>query len=97
MASQIVRVPALGAAIANVTIIRWLVAEGTSVAQGDPLLEVETDKMNMEIPADRGGVLHRILAAPGTVTVDGQPLAIIGDANDDVGDLAAQALAELGG
>lgn len=94
--ASIVRVPALGAAIANVIVVRWAVDEGAAVKQGATLLEVETDKMNMDIPADRSGVLHRILVSPGTETQEGRPLAVIGDASEQVGDLVAQALTELG-
>jgi pyruvate/2-oxoglutarate dehydrogenase complex dihydrolipoamide acyltransferase (E2) component len=94
--AHIVRTPALGAAIANVTVVRWLVGEGAEIAQGETLLEVETDKMNMEIPAERAGRLHRILARAGTTTTEGRPLAILGEDGEDVSAFAAQALAELG-
>lgn len=93
---HIVRTPALGAAIANVTVVRWLVDEGAEVTRGETLLEVETDKMNMEIPAERAGTLHRILARAGTTTTEGRPIAILGEAGEDVSAFAARALAELG-
>jgi pyruvate dehydrogenase E2 component (dihydrolipoamide acetyltransferase) len=92
----ILRVPALGAAIANVTVVEWLADEGAELTLGQPLLEVETDKMNMEIPAERAGVLHRILAGVGTLTVEGRPLAVVGDAGEDVAKLVDDARAELG-
>jgi len=83
--STVIKVPALGAAIANITIVRWLVAEGDEVKRGEPLLEVETDKMNMDIPAECDGVLQQILAAPGVTTQEGDPLAVIGASGEAVG------------
>lgn len=97
--ASIVRVPALGAAIANVTILEWVIPEGGAITAGERMLDVETDKMAMEIPAERGGILHRIIAQSGMTTEEGKPLAVVGDAGDSdeaVATLAAQAFAELG-
>jgi pyruvate dehydrogenase E2 component (dihydrolipoamide acetyltransferase) len=46
-------------------IVRWLVPEGQPVREGDPLVEVETDKVNMEIEAPAAGILAGVRAAPG--------------------------------
>ncbi|MGH2348307.1 MAG: biotin/lipoyl-containing protein [bacterium] len=46
-------------------IVRWLVGEGQPVREGDPLVEVETDKVNMEIEAPAEGILAGIRAAAG--------------------------------
>ncbi|HEV8353058.1 MAG TPA: lipoyl domain-containing protein [bacterium] len=46
-------------------IVRWLAREGHPVREGDPLVEVETDKVNMEIEAPAAGILTGIRAAPG--------------------------------
>lgn len=94
--ATVIRVPALGAGIANINIIRWAVVEGGSVEQGETLLEVETDKMNMEIPAERSGVLRRVFLPVGAETSEGVPLAIIGEADEDIEPLAADLASELG-
>jgi 2-oxoglutarate dehydrogenase E2 component (dihydrolipoamide succinyltransferase) len=53
-------VPELGESILEATIAHWLKREGERVAQGEPLVELETDKVNLEIPALQSGVLKRI-------------------------------------
>ena len=50
-----VRVPTLGESVVEATVGRWLKAEGDSVAYGDPLVELETDKVNVEITAEQDG------------------------------------------
>lgn len=58
--------PALGMAQETGKVLRWLRAEGQEVRQGEPLLEVETDKANVEIEAPASGVLARVLAPEGS-------------------------------
>jgi pyruvate dehydrogenase E2 component (dihydrolipoamide acetyltransferase) len=60
------------------TILRWLKAEGDTVARGEELCEIETDKATMTYESDSDGVLH-IIAAEGTTLPIGQPIAVIGD------------------
>jgi pyruvate/2-oxoglutarate dehydrogenase complex dihydrolipoamide acyltransferase (E2) component len=53
-------VPRVGVSVTEVTIVEWLVADGSTVAAGDPILTVATDKVEVEIEASAGGVLrHR--------------------------------------
>lgn len=59
------------------TVVRWLKAEGETVAKGEPLLEVETDKVNMEVEAPASGTLAAISAVPGTVVPIGKSIALI--------------------
>jgi pyruvate dehydrogenase E2 component (dihydrolipoamide acetyltransferase) len=58
-------------------ILRWLKQEGEPVAKGEALLEVETDKVAMEVEAPASGTLVRIQAGPGEVVPIGQPIAYI--------------------
>ena len=58
-------------------VARWLKAEGDAVEKGEPLLEVETDKINMEVEAPAAGILVGICAEPGQVVPIGQPIAYI--------------------
>ena len=59
------------------TVGRWLVEEGAAVAKGDPILEVETDKVTMDVEAPADGILRGITAAPGQVIPIGQTIAYI--------------------
>jgi pyruvate/2-oxoglutarate dehydrogenase complex dihydrolipoamide acyltransferase (E2) component len=90
----IIRMPVLGIAIASMTITRWFLREGESVTRGQPLLEVQTDKITMEVPSEASGVLRKILLPEGAKMMDGTPIAIIGEAGEDVARLAAEAGAE---
>ena len=58
-------------------IARWLKADGDVVEKGDPLLEIETDKTNIEVESRAAGVLTGICAEPGQVVPVGQPIAYI--------------------
>jgi pyruvate dehydrogenase E2 component (dihydrolipoamide acetyltransferase) len=59
------------------TIAHWLKQDGEAVKKGEPLLEVETDKVVMEVEAPADGVLRGIRAAPGEVVPIGQPIAYL--------------------
>ncbi len=65
-------------------ILKWLKKEGDAVASGDALVEIETDKVNMEVEAMGEGVLRKILADEGTSAVVGQIIAVIGKADEDL-------------
>ncbi len=71
------RLPDVGEGVAEGEIVRWLVAEGAAVKEDDLLVEVLTDKANIEIPSPATGVLARILAAPGQVVRVGETIALI--------------------
>jgi 2-oxoglutarate dehydrogenase E2 component (dihydrolipoamide succinyltransferase) len=62
-----IKVPPLGESIVEATISRWLKNEGDSVAGGETLVELETDKITVEVPALKGGVLARRLRNEGDV------------------------------
>ncbi|MDE3215701.1 MAG: dihydrolipoamide succinyltransferase, partial [Gemmatimonadota bacterium] len=66
-----IKVPPLGESITEAIVSRWLKAEGDAVAPGDTIVELETDKITVEVPSLAGGVLTRRLRAEGeTVHVD---------------------------
>lgn len=70
--------PRLSDSMEEGTILRWLKAEGDTVARGEELCEIETDKATMTYEADADGVLH-ILAQEGETLPIGQQIAIIGE------------------
>ncbi|HEU4752231.1 MAG TPA: 2-oxoglutarate dehydrogenase complex dihydrolipoyllysine-residue succinyltransferase [Armatimonadota bacterium] len=72
-----IRVPVLGESVVEATVGRWLKREGEPVRAGEPLVELETDKVNVEVPADAAGVLERALAAEGAVVKPGDVLGTI--------------------
>lgn len=69
------KMPDLATTDAEIKITRWLIAVGQPVAQGQPLLEVETDKAAMEVEAYVAGTLSEILAQPGDSVEVGQVIA----------------------
>jgi 2-oxoglutarate dehydrogenase E2 component (dihydrolipoamide succinyltransferase) len=62
-----IKVPPLGESIVEATVARWLKQEGEAVAQGDTLVELETDKITVEVPALKSGVLVKRLHQEGDV------------------------------
>jgi len=60
-----IRVPTLGESVTEATIARWLKRPGDAVAQDEPLVELETDKVNLEVPSPASGVLEAILVEAG--------------------------------
>ncbi|HYM01692.1 MAG TPA: biotin/lipoyl-containing protein, partial [Stellaceae bacterium] len=78
MASDI-KVPALGESVTEATVARWLKKPGDAVAVDDPLVELETDKVTLEVNAPIAGTLSEILAAEGANVAVGAVLGRIGD------------------
>src|SRR5512134_2105908 len=59
------------------TVSKWLKQEGDLIEKGEPILEVETDKINMEVESPASGILGGISAGPGAVVPIGQAIAYI--------------------
>jgi 2-oxoglutarate dehydrogenase E2 component (dihydrolipoamide succinyltransferase) len=74
-----IRVPALGESIIDAVIAKWLKHEGDAVQQGDVLVELETDKVNVEVNAEQSGVLQRVDKKEGDVVAVGDVLGLIGE------------------
>jgi 2-oxoglutarate dehydrogenase E2 component (dihydrolipoamide succinyltransferase) len=73
-----IKVPPLGESVVEATVGRWLRTSGDSVAAGDPLVELETDKVNMEVAAPEAGVLESIVSQEGETVSVGDVLGVIG-------------------
>ncbi len=78
-----VRLPRLGQGMEAGTIVKWLKSEGEKVEKGEPLYELDTDKVTQEVEADASGVLLKIAVAEGEVEV-GKTIAVIGEEGEDV-------------
>src|SRR5438270_629373 len=86
MATEI-KLPRLGQGMESGTIVRWLKSEGEPVEKGEPLYELDTDKVTQEVEADASGVLLRIAVEEGEVEV-GRTIAPIGQEGESVPDEA---------
>ena len=77
MATEI-KVPALGESIVEATVGRWLKHEGDTVRAGEALVELETEKVNLEVAADQDGVLTHIIRREGENVAIGDVLGTLG-------------------
>ena len=78
-----VKLPRLGQGMESGTIVRWLKSEGEQVAKGEPLYELDTDKVTQEVEAEASGVLLKIAVPEGEVEV-GRTIAFIGNEGETV-------------
>jgi len=82
MATEI-KLPRLGQGMESGTIVKWLKSEGDPVKKGEPLYELDTDKVTQEVEADASGVLLKIAVQEGEVDV-GRTIAVIGEQGEEV-------------
>jgi pyruvate dehydrogenase E2 component (dihydrolipoamide acetyltransferase) len=82
-----VKLPRLGQGMESGTIVKWLKSEGDEVAKGDPLYELDTDKVTQEVEAEAAGVLLKIAVSEGEVPV-GTTIAFIGEQGESVPDVS---------
>ena len=75
-------------------VLKWMKQEGDPVSTGESILEIETDKVNMEVEALSPGVLRKILVSAEEVVPVGRTLAVIADAQEDIASVLAEAGAE---
>src|SRR5436190_5633288 len=74
-----IRVPPLGESLVDAVVGSWLKSEGDAVSRGETLLELETDKVNLDVTAPEDGVLGKIERHEGDVVKVGDLLAVVGD------------------
>ena len=70
-------VPALGESITEATVVKWLKSRGESVGTDEPIVELETDKVNLEVPSPVDGILSEINAKDGQVVEVGTVLGLV--------------------
>jgi len=88
-----VKLPRLGQGMEAGTITKWLKAPGDTVEKGEPLFEIDTDKVTQEVESDYAGVLLKITLESGEAPV-GQTIAYIGKEGEEVAEVAAPAPSE---
>jgi len=92
MASE-VKLPRLGQGMESGAIVKWLKAEGDAVEKGEPLYELDTEKVTQEVEAEASGVLLKIVVPEGEVAV-GTTIAVIGEAGEQVADVEPEPVSE---
>ena len=76
--------PDIGEGLTEGEIVRWLIKEGDEIKEGQPLVEVETDKALAEIPSPRTGVILRIMAKEKEIVKVGQVIVVIGEKGEAI-------------
>src|ERR1700683_132104 len=84
-----VLMPKASDTMAEGKVLKWLKREGESVSSGDAVVEIETDKVDMEVEATGEGVLRKILVPAGQTVAVGQLLAVVGGPEEDISDTVA--------
>lgn len=77
-----IKVPELAESITEGTISEWLVSVGDTIAKGDPVLELETDKVNVEVNSDHGGVITEIVREAGEDVEVGDVIAHVSESGE---------------
>ena len=72
-----VKLPKLGDTANEVVVISWLVEPGGTVAEGDPLLTVQTDKVDVDVPSPLAGTVVQHLVGPDDEVAVGDPVAVV--------------------
>src|SRR5690625_407513 len=86
-----IKVPELAESIVEGTIAKWLVKEGDRVEKGDAVIELETDKVNIEVHSDFSGVITEIKSAEGDDVQVGDTVALL----DETGEARVDVIEEL--
>src|SRR5215475_5267510 len=74
-----IKVPAMGESVTEATVARWFKKEGESVARDEPILELETDKVTVEVPAPAAGSIESISVQAGATVQVGAILGSIAE------------------
>ena len=82
--AETISMPKLGFDMAEGTLVRWVKNEGENVNKGDVLAEIETDKATVEVESSASGVVKKLLVEAGAVVPIGDPIAIVGSADEKI-------------
>jgi len=72
-----IKVPTLPESVSDATVAKWYKSEGDVIARDENLVDLETDKVMLEVPAPKAGVIEKIIVAEGTVVTSGTLLALL--------------------
>ncbi len=81
--ATIITMPAVVADATEAALQDWLVSVGDTITTGQPIAEIETEKATVEMHADAGGTVGRLLVEPGTSVNVGEPIAVLVEAGED--------------
>ena len=95
--AEIIIMPKLGFNMSEGKLVEWYKKEGDAVAKGEALFSVETDKTNMDIEATHDGIVRKLFIEAGDKIPVTLPIAVIGEADEKIDILVAEALEKLGG
>ena len=95
--AELVTMPKLGFDMAEGTLVRWVKAEGDSVAKGDVIAEIETDKATVEVESSYSGVMHRHLAEEDTALPVNAPIAVVAEEGEEPSEDEIDALVKEAG
>lgn len=87
--AEIITMPKLGFDMQEGTLASWVKKIGDKVAEGDILVEVETDKATVEVEVYKSGTLLQTLVEPGDIVQVGEPIAIVGKQGEDISGMGA--------
>jgi pyruvate dehydrogenase E2 component (dihydrolipoamide acetyltransferase) len=82
--AETISMPKLGFDMAEGLLVRWVKQEGENVNKGDILAEIETDKATVEVESSASGVVRKLLVEAGTIVPIGNPIAIVGSADEKI-------------
>ena len=85
-----VTMPQLGESVTEGTITRWLKAEGDDVEKDEPLAEVDTDKVNAELPSPVAGKIEKLLVSEGTTVDVGTEILLVATDGEESGPVEAK-------
>ena len=92
--AETISMPKLGFDMAEGTLVRWVKNEGENVNKGDVLAEIETDKATVEVESSASGVVRKLLVEAGSVVPIGDPIAIVGSADEKIDEVPEGKVAE---
>jgi pyruvate dehydrogenase E2 component (dihydrolipoamide acetyltransferase) len=84
--AETISMPKLGFDMSEGVLVRWVRNEGESINKGDVLAEIETDKATVEVESSASGIVRKLLASEGDVVPVGAPIAVVGTADEAIGD-----------
>ena len=88
--AETISMPKLGFDMQEGVLVRWVKNEGENVNKGDVLAEIETDKATVEVESSASGVVRKLLVEAGSVVPVGDPIAVVGSADEKIEDAPAK-------